>query len=308
MFDIIKKIAGTVGNAMFPTLKKSSLIEQIKKTKSDLSDKTIPAYKDAYELFSGKQFKDKQLQSMDKSVKEQFSSSIRGYDTRQNMIFAILQLMEKANTFMDAVSRNADKLFNSSEATTTLKLRQAYIISLVNNASFADKYARMLLNYIYSREMCAISGSDEYKLVHANEKKVLDGFGQFLGSIKAMSRTEQDLGKSIDRISEYASADSESVDAMLATQSMSEIDPLALGYITDYSPFYILGMWEAEVRAWFVRETEDQIEVLTRRRIRLEQIYEGKNDAFADKEIDAIQRRLDDYQADMDDYRRRYGF
>jgi capsule polysaccharide export protein KpsE/RkpR len=47
--------------------------------------------------------------------------------------------------------------------------------------------------------------------------------------------------------------------------------------------------------------------LLTRRRIRLEQLYEGKNDAFADKEIDAIQRRIDDSQADMDDYRRRYG-
>lgn len=308
MFSTIAKIAGKIGNAIFPTLKKQNLIEQINKTKSNLNEKTIPAYREAYALFTGKAFKDKQLQSMDKQVKSQLTMVVKNYDSRQNMVYAILALLEKSSVFMDAIARNADKLFASSEATGTLKLRQAYIVSLVNNAAFAERYARMLLNYIYSKEMCAISGSDEYKLVIANEKKVLEQFDQFLGSIRAMARTESELSKSIERISEYASSDPDSVDAMLATQSMSNVDPLALGYITDYSPFYIIGMWEAEVRAWFVRETEDEIELLTRRRIRLEQLYEGKNDAFADKEIDAIQRRLDDSQADMDDYRRRYGF
>jgi hypothetical protein len=307
LFDTIRKIAGKLGNAVFPTLKKSALIEQINKVRNSLSDKTIPAYKDAYSIFDGKQFKDKELQSMDKAVKTSLSSSVNGFDHKQNMIYGILKLLEKSSNFIDAVSRNADKLFNSTEATTSLKLRQAYIISLVNNASFADKYARMLLNFIYSKEMCAISGSNEYKLVQANEKKILEDFDKFLNSIRVMNRSESDLNKSIDRISEYANADGDSVDAMIATQSMSEIDPLSLGYITDYSPFYIIGMWEAEIRAWFVRTTEDEIELLTRRRIRLEQLYEGKNDAFADKEIDAIQRRIDDSQADMDDYRRRYG-
>ncbi len=308
MFDTIAKIAGKIGNAVFPTLKKQKLIEQINKTKNNMNDKTIPAYREAYTLFTGKAFKDKQLQSMDKAVKAQLGAAIRGYDSRQNMIFAILALLEKNSVFIDAISRNAEKIFASTEATATLKLRQAYIVSLVNNAAFADKYARQLLNFIYSKEMCAIAGTDEYKLVFANEDKVIKGFDQFLGSIRAMARTDKELAGSIDRISEYAKADADSIDAMVATQSMSDIDPLSLGYITDYSPFYILGMWEAEIRAWFVRETEDEIELLTRRRIRLEQIYEGKNDAFADKEIDAIQRRLDDNQADMDDYRRRYGF
>lgn len=307
MFDTIRKLAGKMGNAVFPIMKKNALIEQINKVRSSMVEKTIPAYKDAYSIFTGKSFKDKDLQAMDKSVRSTLVSSVHGYDSRQNMIYALLSLLEKSAPFMDAISKNADKLFNPTEATTALKLRQAYVIALVNNASFADKFARMLLNYIYSKEMCAIAGSAEYKLVQANEKKIKDGFDQFLNSIRVMNRGDAEVAKSIERISEYASADGDSIDAMMATQSMAEIDPMALGYITDYSPFYILGMWEAEVRAWFVRQTEDEIELLTRRRIRLEQLYEGKNDAFADKEIDAIQRRIDDSQADMDDYRRRYG-
>ena len=308
MFNTIKAIVGGLGNALFPALKKSALLDQIESVNSRLSTKTIPAYNEAYSVLGGKKFKDTVLQKMDANVRSSLGSSVHGYNSQQNMIYGILSVLKNAQSFITAVHAQADKIFASSNPTGALKLRQAYIITMVNSASFADQYARMLLNYIYSREMCAVSGSDEYKLVNAYDKKITEGFDRFISAIRSMNRPAGDVSKHLERISEYATADDQSLDAMLATQSMNDIDPMRLGYLTDFSPFYILGMWEAEIRAWFVRQTEDELELLTRRRIRLEQLYAGQNDAFADKEIDAIQRRIDDAQADMDDYKRRYKF
>lgn len=308
LFATISKIASTAFLKLFPVLKKTQLKEQVSSVREKLNSKNIPAYQEAANLLGNRHFKSKELQVMDKQVREALSRTVKGFDSRVNMVYAIKTILEGSNEFLNALSSSVDKLFADANPTGSLKLRQAYMITLVNNAAFVRKYSMMLLNYIYACEMNAVASSDEYSLVRAYKDKVEKDFNSFLRSIQILNIKSSELAKSLERISEYAEADNDSLQAIVATQPMSDLDPLKLGYLTSLSPFYIIGMWEAEIRAWFVRETEDEIELLTRRRIRLEQLYEGKNDALADKEIDLIQRRIDSNQADMDDYKRRYGF
>lgn len=308
MFTTIAKLVKKGAHTLFPSLKKNALLDQIKLLRSRLNEKSIPAYEEAYSLFGGKAFKSPQLHAMDKRIKESLGNTVQGYSTRHNMVLAILLLLRNSQKFVDSTSKYADKIFGVTEPMGALKLRQAYILSMVNTASFAEKFSRQLLNYIYAKEMVAISGSTEYDLVKGHELIIEKNFERFVHALRVMNRSETDISKALESLSEYADSDEQSIQALMSTQSISAYDPLRLGYMTDYSPFYILGMWEAEVRAWFVNQLQDEIELLTRRRIRLEQLYANQNDAYADKEIDAIQQRLDDSQVKMDEYERKYGF
>jgi hypothetical protein len=282
-FNNIKKAITSI----LPTYKKTQILDTIEKSLDELQNVTIPSYEAANEIFTGQKFKSSEI----KAMQARFDLNRLGSGSA-NMVTTILAILNNAKGFAITLSKYVGKVISSEEASVSMNLRKATVLRLVIMVEFANRYARRLLNYIYTCELDSETKTTDYALNKANTELITKEFNNFTTALRVLNRKPDLLAKDLEGLSE-ANVDELSDQTLAATANVKSIDPLLISGFTEYNPFYIFGMVVAQYQANKFNSVEDEKKMLELRYLRLTQARAGDASASTDREMEILQERID---------------
>ena len=88
----------------------------------------------------------------------------------------------------------------------------------------------------------------------------------------------------------------------MVSQFGEKVDPLAMRFVpVVMNPWYLWGMWRAEVQVKRYNAAKEEMRALQLRRMNLEKIIEGKPDAKLQKEIEYIESRINKLNYELEE-------
>jgi hypothetical protein len=288
-------------SAVSPTYKRAQIVDSIEKSLDELTSVTIPAYEAANEIFTGQKFKSAEM----KNLQAKFDLCRLGAGNA-NMITSTLAILNNARGFAAVLSKYAERVLASEEASAAMSLRKATVLRLVVMIEFANRYARRLLNYVYTCELDSETKTQDYALSKANIELITKEFNNFTTALRVLNRKPDLLAKDLEGIAD-ASVDELSDQTLAATAGVKSIDPLLISGFTEYNPFYIFGLVIAQYQANKFNSVEDEKKMLELRYHRLSQARMGNPNAATDREMEILQERIDKSTRKWLDLKEEYG-
>jgi len=254
----------------------------------EIQEYLIPEYTKAAKFFDGK-FKAK----LTKELNTKFQRNSKNKDFMLDMVSSRLPtLLTNVQTLLKLTPRLVGKTLLKNGLTT----KSATVVRSIEQLNFVTLYALEVLSYCYVREM-EVNGSDNHDIVKLLPAKVemieinITNFALLLDHYTSPKfNIEQQLAGMVDVV-----ASQDNYEALLATYSISKIDPTPNIPIQGFDGwiFYELGKHWVEWEAKRYKLNVDKHRKLELQLAYLKNLQSQSNNPSLEKEITYLENRID---------------
>lgn len=277
-----------IGN-LLPTFKRDKITEVCETTSASIREHTLPAYRNAEELFKGKKFKSEQARYYASGLEKKI-----GKMPGNTIVGSIRVALENSLILLQTISSDSKNIYSETEANISLTYVKATYLRLVEAASFSNDYARKFLNYLFILETAEADENVSLKdsLSPAEIAWLDSSFQDFVLAVEILSKDVKETQRLIKGVPD-ALITSLTEKTFPATIGVAKIDPFRMNqFSASVNPFYFFGMMVAEVQANSYKSAKIESELLELRLLNLQKIYANTQDASLQKEIEVMEGRV----------------
>lgn len=275
--------------SLLPSFGKDRVMEDIRLTRTEIKDITLPAFHQAAVAFKGHKFKSKQLEDQ----LTVFGRMVKG--AGGNPVEAIEKLLPIVLKNIDEVEDLAEKSFNEEIAGAGLTYMKANLLQVASALHFVSRFSRKFLLYIFVCETAEYEDGGATiadSLTPAEIEYIKTNFVTFCSTLNIVSGNPANIRKQLADVPDIVIT-SDNIDSLSATLGEKKLDPLAMGLIPIWlNPIYHVGMFVAEWQADRYKAAKEELRLVQLRKLNLEKLQSGKPDAHVQKEIAYLETRI----------------
>jgi hypothetical protein len=280
--------------SLFPTLRKDQILDDVRNTRVELRETTLPAYEVATPLLGKWKWKSEEMKSFSTS----FSRLVKG----GNMISVIGSGLQETIGTLAAAEGYVIKSYNEEVASVALTYKKANVLQFIEAVAFVSKYARKFINYAFVHETALIPDSDtttKDAITPAEEKWISQNFIPFCTAFASVAQAVKSVEEAIESIPEITIKSSDP-HALRETLGEKRLDPFKFGFINaKMNPFYWWGKWSAEGEVARYNAAKEELRLVQLRKLNLEKLNERKPDAALQREIQYTENRAQGLNAQI---------
>jgi hypothetical protein len=275
-------------SSLLPSFGRERVLEDLGCTLRELESKVIPEYHQLVVDMRGFQYQNKDVKFLQATFKSQFGGSGDMFKTISWELAAVLANVQKIEAL---VKEN----FAKDVAGVGLTYRNANLLQLAEYAAFVSKYARKLAVFVVTAESMQLAGKIDKlneAIPPAQEKWTLGNMPYFCTALTALSMPTAQLVEKLMDLPE-ATVSTESEQGLSAQMGADKMDPFKTRLVPLWmNPIYHVGMFVAEWQAARFKEAEEEMQLLQLRRLNLQRLKQGKEDALLDQQIEKVESRI----------------
>lgn len=277
--------------SLLPSFSKDRVLEDCRMTRTEIKEITLPMYDSATTLLKGYKFKSDTL----KGDVITFNRLVKG--NGNDLIVGIQKGLKAALENLDEIEALCDKIYNEDVAGLGLTYMKANLLQFTECLSFVSRYSRKYLRWVYVVET-AENIEDEVDLTDSMMPAEIEwlraNFVNFCSALNVVSLPTTKVTKALNEIPDVVVTE-ENAKTLPATLGESKIDPFAMGLIPiALNPIYHIGLFVAEWQANRYKAAKEEKKLVELRYLNLKRVLDGKRDARIEKEIEVVERRLND--------------
>lgn len=276
--------------SLLPSIERNSVVEDIGNTRDMLKEAVIPSYESAEPFFKTWKFKSEEM----KGLISTFEGSVKGAGN-DNMIVTIAKAMDPILKNLDEIEDLVKRTYNTEVSGGGLTYQKANLLQFVECANFVARFSLKLLNYAY---ICETSKYEDGEAIKNSLSKgeiawIEQNMFNFALAFRIVSGNPGQVKKQIADIPDVEIK--EDTDATLEeTLGANRLDPLMMGFIpVRLNPIYHIRMFVANYQNARYKAALAERDMVNLRKMNLELMKDGKNDAAIQKHINELQERAD---------------
>lgn len=275
-----------------------------------LQKHTLPAYKQAIECFKLHKLASKEA----KAYIVEFSKTLGAPKGGSSILDSIHDVLENTVALLTEISDKSTTVFSDVESTLGMNFQKAMYLRLISAATFANDYARALLNYMYVVETTQLDQGTNLvdSLTPAERQWVEDNFTNFCVVLSILSNKPKQVFEQIDELPDAIVSDS-SEEALVGSAGLKKIDPLGFHRMglpitigVKWNPFHLLGTIIADFRVAQYRCAKEELDLLQMRKLNLEKLNAKKPDARLQQQIEIMSARVSKLQFELHEMDKKY--
>lgn len=294
-----------LGNLM-PTLKRSSILEDLKTTSSELNETLIPSYSDLASHFQLIKLKSPEMKEIDKIFYQEFK--FKG--TKQASLFGDINIRtSNLASNLEFVQDSIEKLFETDVVREGLSAKKAVLMRLAESFAFVTRYAMDLADYAFWYEAKAYDGdvAKQYDMTPNKIKRITKGIRAFGRCMTDLSEAPDVFRKQVGEIPEVHLTQKDQ-DVIASLYPPKKLNPFESSFGVSgftYSPVYHVRLLLAEWQTARYYSMKDKKRALSVKLLYLKELKEGgdKNPQL-ETEINYLQKRIDNYDRDIHEMER----
>jgi len=275
--------------SVLPSFGKDRVMEDIRLTRTELKDITLPAFHQAAVAFKGHKFKSKALADQIAT----FGRMVKGGSG--NVIETIEKQLPIALKNLDEVEDLIERGFNEEVAGAGLTYMKANLLQFSECLHFVSRFSRKFLLYIFVCETAEYEESGTTiaeSMTPAEIEYIRVNFVNYCTAFNAVVNQPQTVRKLLEDVPDILIT-SENVASLSSTLGEKKLDPLQMKLIPIWlNPIYHVGMFVAEWQADRYKVAKEELRLIQLRKLNLEKISAGKPDAHVQKEITYLESRV----------------
>lgn len=283
---------------LLPRIDKSSVLEDLRITKKELEDNLIPSYSDAATHF-------KAIKLKSEAVKDIANVFYRNYDLTKsnNSLNIVSEINSKLNNLgqnIDYVESELEKLLERDIIKEGLTAKKAVLIRAATEISFITRFAMDLLDYIYVKEIVAVSDDRNMDVSNSQENDIAKKIANFGRVLATYADSPKSFKNYIGEIPDV-NINENNYAALTATYGETVLDPTNSKLVSNFihNPIYHVRLVIAEWQSNRYKAYRDKKRMLELRLLML-QSYQGNNpDPKIEKEIEYLQNRIESIEYKM---------
>lgn len=273
--------------SLLPGFEKDRVLEDIRITRTELKEITIPAFESSVPLLKSSSLKSKEIEDFDKV----FRRNNPGFP--RELFEGMLEGLQIAESNLDVAEDLISKTYNEDVAAGGMTYLKANLLQFVELVGFVSKYARKFLFYIFVMEAANFEANSlkmSESLSKAELRWIEENFLNFSQAFKIVSTPKAKLGKQFSDIPDIViTGDNEEL--LMRTQG-SKMDPMSLRFIAAWlNPIYYFRMQVAEWQVNRYNAAKEELKIIQLRKLHLERVRSGEPDARLEKEIAYLEER-----------------
>lgn len=274
--------------SLLPGFEKDQVLEDIRCTRNELKETTIPAFESSTPLLKAKDLKSKELEGFDKV----FRRNNPGFS--RDLFEGLLEGLQIAESNLDIAEELIIRTYNEDVAAGGMTYLKANLLQFVELVGFVSKFARKFVIYTFVMESAAYESNSlqvSESLTKAELRWIEENFLNFATAFKIVATPKAKLAKQFSDVPDIViTGDNE--DVLMRTQS-NKIDPLSMRFIPSwlniiYHARVVVAEWQVER----YQVAKEELKVVQLRKLHLERIRNGKVDARIEKEIAYLEERV----------------
>ena len=284
---------------------KSNVISDVKNTREEMEDVTLPAFEGAVKVFQRRKLVSPALINLQTTFENTFPTNA------ENIVVTIEKHMAAAIRNLKELEGVVEKTYNNEVTGLGLSYRKANLLQLVEAYSFVSRYARKLLNFAYVCETGALEAKAQGGATSddrvAIEKEILPAdmdylkmhivyFAQLYAVVSGLGR-HKDVVKAIEDIPDVE-VKNDNAEMMASTMGIDKVDPFRMGFIPVWlNPVYHIGIAFAEWQVARFNAAEEELRMLQLRKIKLEKrLDDNKSDAKVEQQLEHMRKRVNELE------------
>lgn len=288
--------------SLLPSFTRVTALEDCRMTRLEITTVTHPAYESALRLFSSRKFESPELLA----DFEVFKRQVRG-PSAPNTIVAIERSFKNLVTILDKIEEIINTNYGEEIAGAGMTYYKTAVLQMLETVGFASKYARRYLNYVLVVETSymedpqgeALANDLGAAIVPAEVRYLKENFITFCSVMSNLIKPVATLESQLQQIPDVVITDDNSK-TLPHTAGESKIDPFSHGFIPVFlNPIYHVRMRVAEWQVDRLNNAKEEKKLLELRKLKMERAASGKKDASLDKQIDYIQGRIENLDAEI---------
>jgi hypothetical protein len=288
--------------SLLPSFTRVTALEDCRMRRLEITTVTHPAYEAALRLFNNRTFQYPEL----RSDFEVFKRHVRG-PSAPNTVVAVERTFKNIVSILDALEEVINSNYGEDIAGAGMTYYKSAVLQLLESVNFATKYARRYLNYVLVVETSyiedpqgeALANDLGAAIVPADVRYLRDNFLQFCTVMVNLTKPANVIEAQLKQIPDVTITD-ENAKTLPHTAGDSRIDPFSHGIIpVAMNPIYHIRMRVAEWQVDRLNNAKEEKKLLELRRLKMERSLAGKKDASLDKQIDYIQGRIENLDAEI---------
>ena len=295
-----------------PRLKQRDLEEELRLLRSELEKDIIPTYETAADYFKASKLKAPVNLSLDDSY-------FRSFDTRKhkkdsNFILSTLNSLKAVVKNLDYIETAVEALFTSDTVVEGISAKQATVLRAVASLNWASRYAGDLLSFVYAQETyntlttgknkgTKLEGLDDPRPIKVKQDEVIKGMAKFATILSDFAVPTSDFEKSFVKIPEVLLT-SKNFSAVESHYTSRDLDPFYTPALNGFfgSPIWSITLAIEEFRVKRYRAKEDKKKSLELKLLQLKAAEQGKSTPELQRQIEALQKRIDSLDADLQEF------
>lgn len=291
--------------SLLPNFQKSTVLEDIRLTKLVLVTVTQPAYAEAMRLFGNRKLSNAEL----KNDWDIYRRQVKGA-TGPNTVYAIDKSFKPMIGTLDLIETLVEKDYNDDIEGVGVTYYKAAVLQMQESISFAADYALKYLNYILVVETAElfddnglhrdadgqITVIDEINanITPAELRWLKERFQDFCTVMNTLSRPTPAIKADFEKIPDINITE-QGDRHVQSTIGASKVDPFMHSLIpVAMNPIYHVRIKWANWQHNRHEQAKAEKEVLELRLLRMERQLQGKKDPALEREIEYVQKRIDD--------------
>ncbi len=276
---------------LVPGLERNEVKEDIRITKKEIDDKSIPLYSDAAKYFIRTPFRSKKTEELNNTFMRALGKS-REY---KNMLDAANQLMPEVSANLTFLEEQMDSVFAEKIISSAVTYKKAIILRALDYIGFVSIYSLNLLTlvYHYENEGNDLGGYSDIEISPVRIKTIETNVANFARILKVYGVSHsnfQNIYKSLPDVKlndEFINAISE-----LKEKNLDE-----LGIVTaqgfEGNPVYHYRLMFAEWQANRYKLNKEKKKYLELRLMQLKMKNDNEEDPGLDKEVKYLSERIE---------------
>lgn len=276
--------------SLLPNFKKDQILEDLKVSRTEIKEFTIPSYESSLGLLKTWKFKHDEIKDLQSTFNRMVKDSGHG-----NMVEQIHNKFKIVLENTAVLEKMVETTYSEDIAGAGLTYLKANMLQFVEFVGFTSNYARKLLIYIYILETSLYEESKTViteSLSPAEVKWIKDNFISFCVALNIVGCDSKKVKKSLDDIPDIVIT-TDNYDTLSSTMGETKLDPFQMKLIATWvNPIYHVRMFIAEWQADRYKVAKEELKLLQLRKLNLEKISSGKPDAHLEKEIEYMESRI----------------
>ena len=294
-----------LGNLM-PTLKRSSILEDLKTTSSELNETLIPSYSDLASHFQLIKLKSPEMKEIDKIFYQEFK--FKG--SKQASLFGDISIRtSNLSSNLEFVQDSIEKLLETDVVREGLSAKKAVLLRLAESFAFITRYAMDLADYAFWYEAKAYDGdiAKQYDMTPNKIKRITKGIRAFGRCMTDLSEAPDVFRKQVGEIPEVHLTQKDQ-DVITSLYPPKKLNPFESSFGISgftYSPVYHVRLLYAEWQTARYYSMKDKKRALSVKLLYLKELKEaGDKNPQLETEINYLQKRIDNYDRDIHEMER----
>lgn len=283
--------------SLLPSIKKDTIIEDIRTVRGELKDTVCPVYEQGAQLMKNWKFKSAEVQAVLRVFSDLCKSS-------GNIVVSIDKNLPTVLENLEEVEAYIDRVYSDTVAAAGVTYLKAQLLQYVEAAGFFASYGRRLLNFIYVYETAPFVKEEDANydpvkaaLSPAEMEYVETNIHNFCAVYNALTNPSADLRKRLAEIPDIVVTD-DNAHTLVHTVGEKKLDPGLFGFIpVSFNPIYHVRMAIAEWQIGRYKQSETELQMLQMRALNLEQLIKNQPNAALQKRLEETRDRVEDTRA-----------